>query len=322
MNWINQYVAAVKRNLPEHMREDVGEELTDIILSNIDDKQGSLGRLLSDDETIALLDEYGHPEKVAARYIGRRQLIGPQWFGLYHKVLSSVLTMVVIYYSVSVLLSLLSGESTGLWYLIKNFLYEIFNTGVYATVVVTAVFYYLDSSPAGESLLARWHLQEMPAVDKPWIYIPMGDTFRQLAAAGLILFFLNSEVHIAQFLIQDGKSGSFSASEQIGAFIPWLNGAIIAFAGVRFINLVMPYWSGKRLLADAIMMLVLTGVLLPVLLSESIVVVSTTEVISADRHHFEADGLDITLRIIIGLFIAVILYEFAVAVNRLRAFYR
>lgn len=315
-------MAAVKRNLPEHMRKDVGVELKDIILSNIDDKQEYLGRVLNDDEIIAILDECGHPEKVAAKYIGRRQLIGPQWFGLYRKVLPFVLTVVVIYYSVGVVLSLMSGESTGLWYLVKNFLYEIFDTGVYVTVLVTVIFYYFDSTSVGEGLFDRWHLQAMPAVEKPWIYIPMGDTFRLLAAAGLILFFLNSEVHIAQFLIQDGKSGSFSASEQIAALIPWLNGAIVAFVGVQFINLVMPYWSGKRLLTNAIVMLVLTAILLPVLLSDSLVVIRSTEVISADRHYFEADGLDITLRIIIGLFIAFLLYEFAMAINRLRAFYR
>ena len=204
----------------------------------------------------------------------------------------------------------------------KNFAYEVFDTGILAAVVVTLIFYYLDSSPAGEKLLTRWQLQAMPKVDKPWIYIPMGDTFQQLGAAVLILFFLNSEVHLAQFMVQDGKSGSFVASEQIATIIPWLNGAILAFAAVRLVNLVMPYWSRTRLMANAAVMTLLALVLLPVLFSESIVVVSTTEVITAGGHHFTPDGMDTTMRIIIGLFVALLVYEFAVAVHRLTNYYK
>ena len=117
MNWINQYVAAVKRNVPADMREEVGEELTDIILSNVEDKRESLGRELSEKEMLALLDGYGHPEKMAASYVGKQALIGPQWFSLYRKVLPFVLMMVVFYHAVGGLLSVVSGEPVvfGIW---------------------------------------------------------------------------------------------------------------------------------------------------------------------------------------------------------------
>lgn len=322
MDWVNQYVAAVKRNLPAGMRDEVGEELTDIILSNVEDKRESLGRNLSEEEMLTLLDSYGHPEKMAASYVGKQTLIGPQWFRLYSKVLPFVLMIVVFYHAAGGLLLVLSGEPVVLWHLVKNFAYEVFYTGILAAVVVTIIFYYLDSSPVGEKLLTRWRLQAMPKVDKPWIYIPMRDTLQQLGAAVLILFFLNSEVHLAQFLIQDGKSGSFVASEQIATIIPWLNGAILAFVVVRLVNLVRPYWSRTRLVANAAVMTLLALVLLPVLFSERIVVVSTTEVITAGGHHFTPDGMDITMRILISLFIALLVYELATAVHRLTTYYK
>ena len=321
MDWIKQYVAAVKCNLPAHMREDVGEELTDIILCNIEDRRESLGRELSEEEVLTLLDDYGHPEKIAASYVSKQVLIGPQWFGVYRKVLRFVLMMVVIYYTVGGIFLVVSGESIPLRYLLKNFAYEVLDTGILAAALVTVIFFSLDSSDIGEKFLARWQLQEFPKVDKPWIYIPLGDTFQQLGAAMLILFFLNSEVHLAQFLVQNGKSGSFVASKQIAEIIPWCNGAILAFLSVRLVNLVMPYWSRIRVMANVVVLTLLILVLLSVFFTESIVVVSTTENITADGHHFSPDGMDTTMRIIIGLFVALLVYEFAVSIHRLITYY-
>ncbi|MGZ6037063.1 MAG: HAAS signaling domain-containing protein [Phenylobacterium sp.] len=78
MDLVNEYLRAVAALLPKAQRDDIIAELRDTILTRIEEREGDLGRPLSDDEVEAVLREVGHPVVVAARYAeGPQHVVGP-----------------------------------------------------------------------------------------------------------------------------------------------------------------------------------------------------------------------------------------------------
>lgn len=77
MALLDDYLDAVRRLLPRAVRADIVAELRDAVLSQIEDEQRVHGRALSDAEVATILQRYGAPETVAARYGPPRFLIGP-----------------------------------------------------------------------------------------------------------------------------------------------------------------------------------------------------------------------------------------------------
>jgi hypothetical protein len=118
MEIVERYLQTVKSALPDAQRDDIINELSEDIHSEIEEKESELGRPLSEAELEVILKRHGHPLIVASRYrqdqrsfsFGR-QLIGPVLFPFYAKVLSFNLgiTSVVILIIFTALLA--SGQS-------------------------------------------------------------------------------------------------------------------------------------------------------------------------------------------------------------------
>ncbi len=139
---VDRYLRAVKEQLPRAQQDDVIAELTENLRAQIEDAEGALGRPLADDEEAAILKRFGNPMVVAARYRGDtrsvsfgRQLIGPELFPTYLKVLTVnvAITLIVI---VAVLLV---GGGTA-WSSMYGGLVPI----VIQFAIVTGIFIYAD----------------------------------------------------------------------------------------------------------------------------------------------------------------------------------
>lgn len=99
MELVERYLQAVRFLLPQRQRDDVARELSADLRSEIEDKEGELGRPLTEDELAALLKRLGHPFVLALRYRQGRYLIGPTIFPLYWlavKYVSAILVVVHI----------------------------------------------------------------------------------------------------------------------------------------------------------------------------------------------------------------------------------
>ena len=70
MTLVDRYLRAVRDHLPRGQQDDIIDELSDSIQSQIEDQEANLGRPLGEDEQVALLRGFGHPMAVAARYRG------------------------------------------------------------------------------------------------------------------------------------------------------------------------------------------------------------------------------------------------------------
>ena len=83
MELLERYLQAVRFFLPRRAQDDIIRELEENLISQMEDREESLGRALTDDERADILRRHGHPMVVAGRYRPRHHLIGPAFFPIY-----------------------------------------------------------------------------------------------------------------------------------------------------------------------------------------------------------------------------------------------
>ncbi|MGZ7064631.1 MAG: HAAS signaling domain-containing protein, partial [Candidatus Angelobacter sp.] len=165
MELLDRYLQAVRFWLPRAQQDDIIAELGDDLRSQIEDRESSLGRPLSEDEFVALLKQAGHPLWVAGRYQKQQALIGPALFPLYRFVLKIaalgylgpwLLVWIVLnvfaptHRAGNPALSLVDGWNS---FLIKAFV--IFG-------IVTLVFAALERFQFAVTALQRWDPRKLP----------------------------------------------------------------------------------------------------------------------------------------------------------------
>ncbi|MBI9044129.1 MAG: hypothetical protein JEZ06_06565 [Anaerolineaceae bacterium] len=109
---IEKYIIQVGNYLPRKNREDIKNELRSSIVDAVEDQYEGEGNNDSNQMTFQVINSYGSPEKVAASYLPKRSLIGPQLFPTFLTVLKIVLVIMIIQ-SVIVLVEI--GISGGSW---------------------------------------------------------------------------------------------------------------------------------------------------------------------------------------------------------------
>lgn len=163
MQLVDRYLNEVKRYLPAAQRDDIAKELSANILAEMEDRESSLGRPLTEDEQIAILQQQGSPMVVASRYrhdqrtfsFGR-VIIGPMLFPLYTKILSlNLLITVVVSSIVMITLGLHVGLTAFLWPALLQF------------AAVTTIFAALEQSQKKFHILDRWNPRALPPVRDP-----------------------------------------------------------------------------------------------------------------------------------------------------------
>ena len=83
MDLLERYLQAVSFFLPRRQQDDIVRELSENLLSQMEDRAEELGRPLNEDEQADILRRHGHPMLVAGRYRSHQQLIGPVFFPIY-----------------------------------------------------------------------------------------------------------------------------------------------------------------------------------------------------------------------------------------------
>jgi hypothetical protein len=100
----------VRLFLPRTQQKDIIRELSEDIRSGIEDKEGSLGRPLTEAEQEEVIKHFGHPALLAGRYGPRQHLIGPEIFPIYRFVLKLAIPLAAAVHIVIALVLLASGK--------------------------------------------------------------------------------------------------------------------------------------------------------------------------------------------------------------------
>ena len=116
---LERYLKDVKAHLSSDQADDIVRELEENLRAQIEDREGALGRSLTDDEQEAILKAHGNPLLVAARYRPEqgsftfgRQLIGPALFPAYTQVLAVSLSITLAVIVVATIV-LAGGQPVG-----------------------------------------------------------------------------------------------------------------------------------------------------------------------------------------------------------------
>jgi len=162
MNLLNRYLQEVSKYLPKARREDIVAELRANITSQMEDREEELGRPLTDDEVVAMLQHHGNPMIVAGRYREHNlglafgvQLIGPELFPFYRMIL--LLNLFITLVILTVVLPLVAREIHG-GITIGRFLTPL----LVQFCAVTVIFIALDRGK--DHVLNQWDPGKLPPV--------------------------------------------------------------------------------------------------------------------------------------------------------------
>src|SRR5262245_22381145 len=87
---LERYLKLVAFWLPRGERRDILAEIEGEIRAEWKEQEAELGRGFTEGEMEALLERWGHPLRIAGRYLPRRHLIGPEVFPLYAFTLKAI----------------------------------------------------------------------------------------------------------------------------------------------------------------------------------------------------------------------------------------
>src|SRR5580698_5707561 len=234
MDILASYLRAVKRSLPRAQSDDIINELSDDLRSQIEEQQSVLGRPFSDEEIMAFFKQHGDPMTVARRYRQDHrslslgwELIGPELFPMYLILLSFNLTLTI---AAVVVVSLLIHVPI----IVDTFIVPVLAQIICLTVVFTIL-----------NLIRRKYPQ-------PWYYppaelAPMLPISRWYSLVGLIMWstvaiWWLAVPHFPQLILGSGASHLKLAPTWHRFYVPMLL-LVLASMSQRVLSLFRPTWT-------------------------------------------------------------------------------
>lgn len=190
MKLLDRYLQAVRALLPKGQQDDIIQELSDAILSQMEDQEADLGRPLTEAEQEAILQRYGTPMRVAGRYqkdqrsvAFGRQLIGPVLYPLYIKILLLNLAITIVVSGVAAV-AFASHQS------MRQTAEAMLSHFIFQFAIVTGIFILAQRS--GEKF--PWGWKSPPTASRPPAKderrIPRSQSLADLIVSGILLLWL------------------------------------------------------------------------------------------------------------------------------------
>ncbi len=257
MDLLDRYLQAVKFWLPGKQSQDILAELSEDIRSEIEDKEGELGRPIGSTELEAILTRWGHPMRVAERYLPQQSLIGPVLLPAYTLVLKIATFFCVVPRTLVWIGFVIFNPSYRTADAIANGLMSTWLTVLHLLVGITAIFAVMEwrqgHSRAWETWTASQLLEHERARDPN--EIPRSQSIAELVGGLIAAWWWLT-------LVGSPSSYRFEDTFQITLWplYSWAYWPILVFllAGVVLasVNLFRPSWTreraGARLAIDAL----------------------------------------------------------------------
>jgi hypothetical protein len=207
---------------------------------------------------VALLQQAGHPMRVAGRYQPQRSLIGPMLFPLYRFVLKVVAfgylaPWILVHVNLMLFWPAYRVEHSGLallgtWATFWSLAFSLF-------AVITIVFAVLERFQANIPWLNSWDPRKLPRVTQRKERVSRVESIFGLVFSVIFVLWWLGLPHYAHRLFGPADNNLWLNPELRAYFIPVLVPTVILFAQ-QCINLVRPQWTWLRtfslLVADAI----------------------------------------------------------------------
>ncbi len=244
--WIDRYVNEVGRRLPANQRSDVEREIRSLIEDAVAGRFETLeveGVPLAERETVvlAVLQAFGSPEEIAARYHAPRYLIGPTIFPIYRIVLSIVLAVTVF----ANLLGVVVAADEQMAAPLVETLLSLFGSIIQTVGMVTLLFVALERlGVAAESRPQPWNPTSLPAVKDPQ-RVNLVETAIDIGFTAAVIVLLNVYLNRRTgALFYNGEWQTMPLfSQEFLQYIPWLTAIWCADILVNIILLTRGRWE-------------------------------------------------------------------------------
>ena len=248
MPLLDRYLQAVRFFLPRRNQDDIVRELSENLLSQIEDREQSLGRPLTEDELAELLRRHGHPMVVAGKYRSSAHLIGPALFPLYLFALKMGLGVALIVTTVlAAIATVLHGDV--LRHALEAFLaYPGRALMVFAWT--TLGFAGLDLAQSRLKLTHRWDPRTLPRLMKHEERMSRTQALCELLAASAGAIWLMLVPRWPFLLLGSATSLLQLAPIWSIVYIPIL-GVTLATVAINVFTFARPAWTPLRTLARA-----------------------------------------------------------------------
>ncbi len=227
MTYIDRYVYDVGRRLPRKERDDVEAELKSNLQDTLDDR--TKGQPTEEDE-VALLKEFGPPEKVAASYRPASQyLIGPDLYPTFRTVAAIVVFAVTIGLLVSFVVGLIfnQGETIDIGSRLLDTLSNYFQAvlmGLGSVIVIFAIMQRLEVRPDDDD--EEWDPNDLPEVVQDYNRMGRAESAVGLAVNLVFFILLNLFADRIGLIIIIGEEPLLNNIVQDNLF--WLNAVLLA----------------------------------------------------------------------------------------------
>ena len=244
MDWIDRYLQAVKFALPKSQQEDITRELRDSILSQIEERESALGRRLTEDEQLELLEKLGSPTQLASRYCPARALIGTAILPIYWKVLKAALMIALIVVAATSIAIAAAGRP------FRESLHAFLNYPNLAITLfawVTLAFAILEFFGAKLGVSDRWDPRNLPPLTKERPPRSRVELIAQLLIQSVFAVWWLTGLHYQQLIFGPGIQFLHFGPIWLSLFPLFLLAAIvdISFTVVMLFN---PQWNrGRRI---------------------------------------------------------------------------
>ncbi len=249
MELIERYLNEIGRRLPKAKRDDIRDELRSAFNDALESR--AVGEP-SEADVVAVLEDFGSPETVAASYSGDRYLIGPRLYPQFKNVLRIVLTVlagvVVLGFAVSLFrgdfgLAKLARELVGL-------VTGLLDSAITSIGIVVIVFAILERLEVGGGVREkRWNPRDLPAV-RDVDLTRRFDSVAGIVFPAMILILINVFRDQIGVMVYTGTSVVFGLGAPGGRLLlndvfldnlPWLNTSLLLAMALS----VWLLWSGR-----------------------------------------------------------------------------
>ncbi|MGB8131233.1 MAG: hypothetical protein WCG81_15695 [Candidatus Angelobacter sp.] len=248
MELLDRYLQAVRFWLPRKQQDDIIAELGEDLRSQIEDRESSLGRSLNEDEVVAILQQAGHPMRVAGRYLPQQYLIGPTLFPLYTFVLKAVSfgylgPWILVWIGMMVFMPAYRASHSGMA-LLETWTH--FWTLAFMLVgAITIVFAVLERCQTRLTWLNIWDPRKLPSVARPKDRVSRVESVFGLAFSILYIAWWLTLPRYGH-LIFGPIAGFFSLNPDLRSwYLPVLVPVCIVMLQ-QCVNLIRPQWLWLR----------------------------------------------------------------------------
>ena len=246
MDLLERYLQAVRFFLPRHNLDDIVRELSENLISQMEDRGEELGRPLNEDECADIRRRHGHPMVVAGRYRTHQQLIGSLFLPIYLFALKVGLGVAFIVTIVIAMVAALLHGDVGRRFLEAMFQYPGRALMVFAWT--TLGFAALDLAQSRLKLTHKWDPRALPKLVRHEERISRANSLCELLAAVAMTIWLLF-VPQSPFLIL-GPAAAILELAPIWSlvYLPIL-AVTVGTAALGFVNFTRPFWTPARSLA-------------------------------------------------------------------------